>query len=172
MVEYLVILAFSVILLTRPFSAREIDPNASATDMRGSVIEQLANAIKDYHKNYSFAMSIAYIPNCTYAFSFDQSRPSNGIFSVTALVTGTIDRCVDMTNPHIPIPDITGATFQLDFVNSIADAIKDQFVNYVKGALTDFLDPAGLLDDIVSFDIGKFQFLLAERYDGSIAQNI
>jgi hypothetical protein len=150
-IEYLVVLAFSVMLLIRPFPANEINPNAPVGQMQGSVVDMLAKAIKDYHQHYSFAMSIAYIPNCTYPFTLSQSSIPSGILppwvpntSSALSLSGTIDRCIDATNPSIPIPDITGINLNFGDIKTL---IEQAVLDAVKGAVDSFL-PDNLLGNL------------------------
>jgi hypothetical protein len=77
--EYLVVLAFGVIVLVA-------GPNPP--------IQQLATAIRDYYTDYSYAISISSMPNC-----FDSKSAGAGGVSATA----TLDKCFDLSNPQWPI---------------------------------------------------------------------
>ena len=55
-----------------------------------SPLALLNDAIQKYYTDYSFAMSIATIPNCT------SSSSAGG-------VTVTVDKCLDLSNPTWPV---------------------------------------------------------------------
>jgi hypothetical protein len=163
MIEYLVVLAFSVLLLIRPFPASELNPNAPPGQTQGSVVDLLAQAIRDYHQHYSFAMSIAYIPNCTYTLSADQTAIQSRIpqtiwplssFPITATASVTFDRCIDLLNPQIPMPSASSFSFGLDFDNITSD-IASLMLSSVKSALSSY-DPAGMLGSLINFDPSSF----------------
>lgn len=131
-IEYLVILAFSVIILLRPFSY-----NDNGTTPEAPALKQLANAIKDYHKGYTAAMAIASIPECEFSKSYDiSSMPSVITNEFGNTLTAAADICVDWSKPEIPGVSINGLSLG-DFTGSIEDIIK----NTVEGAVDGFLHP-------------------------------
>lgn len=140
-IEYLVILAFSVILLIKPFS---YDDNGKTPE--DSVIMHLANAIKDYHKSYTAAMAIAYIPDCDYNTTIDISKlPATITNSAGTSITVGADICIDWLNPQIPDVTVNGLTLGA-FTGSIANIIKDTVTDAVDGFLhPDFVGVDGFL---------------------------
>jgi hypothetical protein len=140
MIEYVVVLAFGVILLTK----------ADASGL--SPVEQLAKAIRDYHKHYSYAMAIATIPDCSYEFNYEKTPYGDYKFSVSA----TIDRCPDWENFEFPIEDlsITEPFGILDgnFSNIVKNAVNET----INGFIDKFSNPGNLLKDLFSFDLGSF----------------
>jgi hypothetical protein len=74
LMEYLVVISLGVIVLV----SGDNPP-----------IQQLANAIKGYYTDYSFAISISNMPNCYY------SKSALGH-------TATADVCVDLKDPKWP----------------------------------------------------------------------
>lgn len=135
MIEYIVVLAFGVILLIQ----------ADATG--SSPVQKLATAIKDYHRHYTYGMSIATIPDCEAAFSYDFNPTGDYTFTLS----GSVDKCPDWTDPQFPIPSLS-LTDPLSFGESIGTIIKDT----INGFINDFANPGNLLKDIFSFDIGSF----------------
>ncbi|RJG05331.1 hypothetical protein D3870_04235 [Noviherbaspirillum cavernae] len=77
--EYLVVLAFGVIVLVA-------GPNPP--------IQQLAKAIRDYYTDYSYAISISSMPNCF-------ASTSGGAAGVSGTVT--TDKCLDLSDPKWPV---------------------------------------------------------------------
>ncbi len=75
MIEYLVVLMVGVIVLVTGN-----DPP----------IQKLATAIKEYYTDYSYAISIANMPNCYNVKS-------------AAGVTVTVDKCLDLKEPKWPV---------------------------------------------------------------------
>lgn len=135
-IEYVVVLAFSVIILLRPFSYNDAtNPNAATTE--APALAQLASAIKDYHKHYTYAMAVASIPDCDYQTSVDISKlPAAITSSVGTSITVGTDICVDWSNPAIPGVSFNGLSLK-SFAGSIASIISDT----VTGAVDSFLHP-------------------------------
>lgn len=154
MVEYLVVLAFSVMLLTRPYPADEIVAGATGTSQ--SAVQQLADAIKKYHRSYSYAMAIAYIPNCAYTYSYDVNKAATELWSgADAFGLGTLgvsfDRCIDWLNPQIPTPSFSATGFSIDFKNDFESIVKDMVTNAIKSAVDSF-SPGDILKGFIGFD--------------------
>lgn len=146
MIEYTVVLAFSVIILLQPF------PDPNNPNVQQTAIEQLATAIRDYHKSYTYAMAIASIPECDYTKTFDKSSLPAGIdlsklpaqfTSVT--VSTSIDRCVDWSNPTIPIPSVS-----MNGLPSLGD-IKDYITQTVSNSIN------GIKDQITNAALNLFK---------------
>lgn len=139
MIEYVVVLAFGVILLIQG-SATEEAP-----------VKKLATAIRDYHKHYTYGMAIATIPDCDANYSYDPNPTGDLSFTISV----TVDRCLDWTNPQIPIPTISLAsslgipTDPGTFVQNVVTGMVDSFID-------DFANPAGLLDDMLNFSPSDF----------------
>ena len=139
MIEYIVVLAFGVMLL--------IKGDASGA----SPVEKLADAIRNYHKHYSYAMAIATIPDCSYQFSYEKNPVGDYKFSISA----TIDRCPDWDNPVMPIEDLQ-LYDSLGITNALGGPIKDIVNETVNGFIDKFTNPGELLKDLFSFDLGSF----------------
>lgn len=135
MIEYIVVLAFGVMLLMKG--------DASGA----SPVEKLADAIRNYHKHYSYAMAIATIPDCSYQFSYEKNPVGDYKFSVSA----TIDRCPDWDNPTMPIEDLV-ISDPLDIGGSIKDIVNETVDSFIDK----FANPGNLLKDLFSFDLGSF----------------
>jgi len=155
MIEYFVVLAFSVILLTKPLPQAECSvvancpPTCGATSSCPSAVELLSQAMRDYHSHYAFAMAVAYVPNCDVPFNLSKtlspSDISNGP-SVLLQASGTIDPCIDLSHPQLPIPDFSSISMSFEgFGASIIDALGDYVVDEVKKQIDHFFDPADLL---------------------------
>lgn len=141
MIEYIVVLSFGVMLLIKA-SGNEEAP-----------VKQLATAIKNYHKHYTYAMAIAYIPECDFSQSYDKSVDNAYIGTLTGSTTVSGDRCIDWQNPSLP--DITlNASFSLA-ANDLTSAIQTIMTDMVNGALQKFIHPELSLSDI-SFSPGDF----------------
>ncbi|HWU85038.1 MAG TPA: hypothetical protein VN028_06865 [Rhodocyclaceae bacterium] len=146
MIEYVVVLAFGVILLTQGSGSQK------------SAVEQLATAVRDYHKHYSYGMAIAYIPECDYsATAFDPSTDDSFIATLTGGVTVSGDRCIDWQNPEIPIPSISlGNLTDMPTADGIEGAIKKIITDMLDNALDQFLNPGALFTDGLQFNISDF----------------
>lgn len=145
MIEYVVVLASCVILLTQ------------AGNGQPSPVQALADAIRNYHKHYTYAMAIAYIPDCDYQFAYDKTTQLGDIASITGKLTVGFDRCVDWQNPKVPIPDIELSSFiDMPTVDQIGDKIKETAKDMVEKMWDDFKNPLGLdkLAEAFSFKIG------------------
>lgn len=79
LIEYLVVLMVGVIVLV----TGDNPP-----------IQKLATAIRDYYTDYSYAISIASMPNC-------YASKSAGAGGVSATVT--LDKCIDLKDPEWPV---------------------------------------------------------------------
>jgi hypothetical protein len=151
-IEYIVVLAFAVMVILKPFS---LSTSATAP-MEAPALQQLATAIKDYHKNYTYAMSIAMIPNCDYETSIEKllSIPDNT--ATPAQVSSIIkkpmllDRCIDWQDPKLPFdldPAAIANTLGIPTTPAaVGSFIGDMVTTYVKDAVKNFLDPGNLLD--------------------------
>lgn len=142
MIEYIVVVAFSVILLVKPFS---LNGNAEAP-----AITQLSNAIKTYHKSYTYAMNVAAIPECNHSLAYDQSPLAATIALPPALAsfnpTVSVDRCIDWSNPQIPPVSFSGVPSLGDISTGIQQVI-DNYINSLKDEVT---NPKNL-GDLLSF---------------------
>jgi hypothetical protein len=150
-IEYLVVLAFGVIVLLKPFSYDDVtSPGAPANE--APALQQLSTAIKDYHKHYTYAMAIAAIPDCDYQFAYDKSAKVGDVATLTGGIAVGFDRCIDWSNPTIPGLSVSG-TFGADFnvPTSIKEAIGKMVTDMIDSALKDFLNPAGFLGDMLGF---------------------
>ncbi|MCF8151452.1 MAG: hypothetical protein K9K30_01700 [Burkholderiaceae bacterium] len=154
-IEYLVVLAFGVMVLLKPFSYTDVsNPNAPATE--APALQQLAKAVKDYHKHYTFAMSIATIPECDYNvnYSFEKTLPASIATltgeplppSVSGSVSIDVDRCIDWGNPAIPAVQVESllaiAGIPTNF-SGFVQAIVDEMIT---SAMNKFTDPANLAE--------------------------
>ncbi|HQR04062.1 MAG: hypothetical protein JSR19_12700 [Proteobacteria bacterium] len=141
-VEYLVVLSFGVILL--------MQGGANAP------FKQLGQAIKDYHQHTTHALSIAYIPDCNYQFALDKSSTLQTISDMTGITSVGFDRCVDWTNPQFPALNIGGVSSTLGVMTNIQSYIQDKITNTITGAISDFVNPASLLNDMLGFKPSDF----------------
>lgn len=150
-IEYLVVLAFGVIVLLKPFSYDDVT-NAGAPAKEAPALQQLSTAIKDYHKHYTYAMAIAAIPDCDYQFAYDKSARAGDIATLTGGVAVGFDRCIDWSNPTISGLSVSGS-FGVDFhvPTSVGGAIGKMVTDMIDSALKDFLNPAGFLGDMLGF---------------------
>jgi hypothetical protein len=144
-IEYIVVLAFGVMVLLKPFSYSDVaDPNAAKTE--APALKQVATAIKDYHKQYTYALAIASIPDCdlSYSTSSDQWTPAQfqGYFPTINLTAG-IDGCIDWQNPALPTPSISISPFPT-LPSSFGDAIKTIVTEAVDKAVNDLLKPENI----------------------------
>jgi hypothetical protein len=144
-VEYIVVLAFGVMVLLKPFSYSDVtDPNAAKTE--APALKQLSMAIKDYHKHYTYALAIAAIPECDYSYatSSDQWTPTEiQKYLPTIDLTASIDRCLDWQNPVLPTPTISISPFP-SLPSSFGDAIKTIVTEAVDKAVNDLLKPENI----------------------------
>jgi hypothetical protein len=189
MIEYFVVLAFGVILLTRPTPQNECvvakycggppptpytcgTPPAPASVLSyyepqtvgsqapcPSPIDMLTNTIRDYHSHYSYAMAIAYVPNCEVPFNLSRTlSPSDISNAPTVLLqaSGTIDPCIDPTNIRLPMPDFSNISMSFEgFGSSLLDQLGSYVVQQVETQAEEFLNPADLLSSF-SFSISDF----------------
>jgi hypothetical protein len=154
MIEYMVVLAFAVIVLIKPFSFDDVN-NPNATADQGPPLKQVATAIKDYHKHYSYAMSIAYIPDCDYQLALDKSSSLADIAGLTGNVAVGVDRCIDWTNPQFPALSVTGSlTFNI--VSDVGAAVEKIITDTIKDSIDGFLDPSSLFGSAFSFKPSDF----------------
>ena len=146
-VEYIVVLAFGVMILLQPFSNPDT-PGQPAEP----VLKQVARAIKDYHKDYTYALAIAQIPDCDYTYetSLDQwaSADVTKYFPTMPNPTLTVgvDRCLDWQNLAIPTPTVSISPFPT-LPSSFGDAIKQIVTAAIDQAKND------MLSDISSFGL-------------------
>src|SRR5690606_12757128 len=110
-----------------------------------------ADAIRNYHKHYSYAMAISTIPDCSYTFSYEQ----NPVGDYTLTISGAVDRCPDWDNPTMPIEDLT-LSDSLGIINSPGDIIKNIVDETIDGFIDQFSDPGNLLEGLFGFDLGSF----------------
>lgn len=147
-VEYIVVLAFGVMVLLQPFS----NPDTPGQPAE-SVIKQVARAMKDYHTHYTYAMAIATIPDCDYEYSTSLAdwAPAEiaTIFPDLTYPTATvgIDRCIDWQNPALPVPSIGISPFPT-LPSSFGDAIKTIVTEAVDKAVNDLLKPENIASAI------------------------
>lgn len=147
MIEYIVVLAFGVLLLLKPYSLADTT-NPSATPTEAPVLKHLATAIKDYHKHYSYAMAIATIPDCDYQFAYDRTASAGAIASLTGGITVGFDRCIDWQNPAIPGLSVSGS-LAMSLTSSLQTVIQDMVTQMISDSISDFVNPSGLLDDML-----------------------
>jgi hypothetical protein len=144
-VEYIVVLAFSVMVLLKPFSYSDVtNPNAATTE--APALKQLATAIKDYHKHYTYALAIAAIPECdyTYTTSSDQWTPAAiQTYLPTIDLSASIDRCLDWQHPVLPSPNISISPFP-SLPSSFGDAVKTIVTTAVDEAVNNLLKPENI----------------------------
>ena len=154
MIEYMVVLAFAVIVLIKPFSYDDVN-NPNATANQQPALKQVATAIKDYHEHYTYAMSIAYIPDCDYTYALDKSASVNDIASLTGNVAIGVDRCIDWTNPQFPAISVSGSLV-FNIVSNVGDAVKKVITDTIKDSIDGFLDPSSLFGSAFSFKPSDF----------------
>jgi hypothetical protein len=144
-VEYIVVLAFGVMVLLKPFSYSDVtDPNAAKTE--APALKQVATAIKDYHKHYTYALAIAAIPDCdlSYSTTSDQWTPTQfQSYFPTINLTASVDGCIDWQNPALPSPSISISPFPA-LPSSFGDAIKTIVTEAVDKAVNDLLKPENI----------------------------
>lgn len=146
MIEYLVVLAFGVIVIMQGGSATEDPP-----------VKKLATAIKDYHKHYTYAMAIASIPDCDYQLAYDKSATVADVLSLSGGVTVGFDRCVDWQNiTDLPLPSIDLSSSVKLETASIKSAIQQKITDTISGFIGQFVNPSGLLDDMLNFSPSDF----------------
>lgn len=131
MIEYAIVLAFGVIIL--------IQGGANAP------VKQLATAIKNYHEHYTYAMAIAYIPDCDYQFDYGKSQSLADIGSIGASISVGVDRCFDFQDPKLPALSVNLA---FDVVGNVGDAVKKIITDSVTASITNFLDPSSFMSSI------------------------
>lgn len=144
-VEYIVVLAFGVMVLLKPFSYADV-ANPGATPTEASALKQVATAIKDYHKHYTYALAIAAIPECdyTYTTSSDQWTPTEiQNYLPTIDLTASVDRCIDWQHPALPTPAISISPFPA-LPSSFGDAIKTIVEAAVDEAVNNLLKPENI----------------------------
>ena len=142
MIEYAIVLAFGVIVL-----------------MQGgdqAPFKQLATAVKDYHKDYTYAMAIATIPDCDYQYAFDKSTTLGEIVTLTGGATVGFDRCIDWSNPQIPALSVSNLSASLGIPTDVGSFISDIVTQMINGFIDKFVNPSGLLDDMLSFGPSDF----------------
>lgn len=157
-VEYIVVLAFAVIVLLKPFSYADVaDPGAATGE--APALQQVAKAVKDYHKHYTYAMAISTIPDCDYQFAYDKSSSPGDIaarIGLVASVSGSVDRCFDWANPDIQVSGLIGSIDVPATRDAVKAKIKEIAEDMIDGFIDDFANPGGLLTDMISFDITSF----------------
>lgn len=146
-IEYVVVLAFGVILLLKPFSLNDTTTPGAAADQQPA-LKQLANAIKDYHKHYSYAMAIASIPDCDYQFAYDKSSSVGDIGALAGGITVGFDRCLDWQNPQIPGLSVSG-DLTMTLASNVQSAIQTMVTDMINDSISDFVNPSGLLGDML-----------------------
>jgi hypothetical protein len=169
-IEYIVVLAFSVILLTRPIASSSNDPYSPIpAGSSQSALTLLASAIQSYYGHYTYAMSIAYIPECNYSTvvgdtkayadmqsTIAQSTSSIPSFATSALdtvasnITVSGDRCPDLQNLNLNslVPSISFGNLPIPTsADDVANLITGQFTNY----LHSFTDPSKIVDALNPF---------------------
>lgn len=139
MIEYAVVLTFGVVLLIQG-SATEEAP-----------VKKLATAIRDYHKHYTYGMAIATIPDCEFKYSYSDKE---GAFEGVTLGL-TIDPCVDLGNPSLPIPTMSLVS-ALGIPLDPSTFVQNLVTNTINTAISDFSNPVGLLDDMLDFSPSDF----------------
>ena len=140
MIEYVIVLAFGVIIL--------IQGGASAP------VKQLATAIKDYHQQYTYAMAIAYIPDCDYQFDYGQAQSAADIATLSGSISVGVDRCFDFQNPQVPALSVSGA-LAFDVVGDVGAAIQKIITDTVEGSIKSFIDPSNLFS-APTFSVSDF----------------
>ena len=145
-IEYLVVLAFGVIVLIKPFS--------DGSGAQAPALQQLATAVKDYHKHYTYAMAIAAIPDCDYQFAYDKSTDLDGILKLTGTAAIDFDRCIDWGDPKVPGLDVK-LNVGLAIPASVKGAITTMVNDMIEDALGKFLKPADFLGDMLGFPKDK-----------------
>lgn len=144
-IEYIVVLVFGVMVLLKPFSYADVS-NSNATTTEAPALKQVATAIKDYHKHYTYALAIAAIPECDYSYatSSDQWTPAEiQNYLPTIDLTANIDRCLDWQNPALPTPSISISPFP-NLPSSFGDALKTIVTEAVDKAVNDLLKPENI----------------------------
>ena len=157
MIEYMVVLAFGVIVLIKPFSYNDVS-NPNATADQAPALQQVAQAVRDYHQHYTYALSIAYIPDCDYTYALDKSVSAADIASLTGNAAISTDRCINWSNPQIPGVSVSGA---LSFVlptspSAVTSAIGDMITQSISSSISGFLDPSSLLSGMFNFSPSDF----------------
>lgn len=147
-VEYVVVLAFGVILLLKPFSLNDVT-SPSATPTQQPALKQLANAIKDYHKHYTYAMAISSIPDCDYQFAYDKSASAGDIGTLTGNVAVGFDRCIDWNDPQIPGLSVTG-DLAVSLTANVQTAIQNMVTDMINDSISQFTNPSQLLGDMLT----------------------
>lgn len=144
-VEYIVVLAFGVMVLLKPFSYSDVT-NPNATQTEAPALKQVATAIKDYHKHYTYALAIAAIPECDYTYTTSSDQWTSAAIQTylpTIDLTASIDRCIDWQNPALPTPGISISPFP-NLPSSFGDAIKTIVTEAVDKAVNDLLKPENI----------------------------
>ena len=154
MIEYIVVLAFGVIVLTKPFAYNDVNnPNAAATE--APALQQVAQAIRDYHRHYTYAISIAYIPDCDYTYALDKSASVADIATLTGSAAVSFDRCINWSNPQIPGLSVSGALSLGGLPTSpsqVTDWITSTISDSISSSISGFLDPSSLLSGMFGID--------------------
>jgi hypothetical protein len=148
MIEYLVVVSFGVVVIMQGGTATEDPP-----------IKKLATAIRDYHRHYTYAMSIASVPDCNYQLAYDKSLDINGVNVLTGQIAVGFDRCIDWSNPTIPTIDTSEIATSLGIPTTLSDVgkvVSDVTSQIMSGFISQFTNPAGLLGDMVGFSPSDF----------------
>ena len=156
MIEYIIVLAFGVMLLIRPIPPASQDPmSPNPAGSSQSAVKMLADALRNYHKHYTYAMAIATIPDCDVKYSYAVDKVGSlDLSSLGITIDMNVDPCVDWTNPKLPIPSLSLSALGLPtdpatFVQNIVTNMVDDFIG-------DFSNPVGLLDDMLDFKPSDF----------------
>jgi hypothetical protein len=145
MIEYVVVLAFGVILLIQG-SATEEAP-----------VKKLATAIRDYHKHYTYAMAISTIPDCDVKYSYAVDKVGSlDLSSLGITIDMSVDPCIDWTNPSLPIPTGLSLSSSLGIPTDPGTFVQNVVTNMIDGFIGDFTNPVGLLDDMLDFSPSDF----------------
>lgn len=146
-IEYIVVLSFGVMVLLKPFS----NPDTPGQPEE-SVLKQVARAIKDYHKHYTYAMAIAQIPDCDYTYTTSADKWTStditsylppSFASLNPTVSLSVDRCIDWSKPELPKPTVTLSGFP-DLGSSLTGAIEQYVKDSVKQAVEGLLKPENI----------------------------
>ena len=130
-IEYIVVLAFSVILLTKAYT---FDDPATGTKTMQPAITQLKNALTDYQTRYSDTMDIAYIPDCQYTTTDLIGHPPD--IATNMLPSFTADVCPDWTNPQMPL--------DFESMPDLSSLNVSSMKSYIDGKVSDALDPSNI----------------------------
>ena len=156
MIEYIIVLAFSVILLIKPIPPSTQDPlSPNPAGSSSSAVKMLADALRNYHKHYTYAMAIATIPDCDVKYTYAVDKVGSlDLSSLGITIDMAVDPCIDWTNPTLPIPSLSLSALGLP--TDPASFVQNIVTNMVNGFISDFSNPVGLLDDMLGFSPSDF----------------